>query len=126
MSNLSLAPRRTVQDTSSAFAAVQARKYQAVVFPPLNYKNDIKLLILAMERLKEPFAAALRLNQAQREELGLIEQARPCSTRCDKLVARPHCCVLVLDAMHAVATAACAERLMLSTTVSMSQQAPSL
>ena len=27
-----------------------------------------------MERLKEPFAAALRLNQAQREELGLIEQ----------------------------------------------------
>lgn len=52
-----------------------SRKYQPVAFPPLNYKNDIKLLILAMERLKEPFAAALRLNQAQREELGLIEQA---------------------------------------------------
>ena len=53
-----------------------SRKYQPVAFPPLNYKNDIKLLILAMERLKEPFSAALRLNQAQREELGLIEQVR--------------------------------------------------
>ena len=28
-----------------------------------------------MERLKEPFTSALRLNQSQREELGLIEQA---------------------------------------------------
>ena len=33
------------------------------------------MLILAMERLKEPFTAAVRLNQSQREELGLIEQA---------------------------------------------------
>lgn len=52
-----------------------SRKYQPVPFPPLNYKNDVKILILAMERLKEPFTAALRLNQSQREELGLIEQA---------------------------------------------------
>lgn len=35
----------------------------------------IQVLILAMERLKEPFTSALRLNQSQREELGLIEQA---------------------------------------------------
>jgi pre-mRNA-processing factor 8 len=52
-----------------------SRKYQPIAFPPLNYRHDIKLLILAMERLKEPFTAALRLNQSQREELGLIEQA---------------------------------------------------
>ncbi|KAJ1631133.1 RNA recognition motif of the spliceosomal PrP8-domain-containing protein [Pavlovales sp. CCMP2436] len=38
------------------------------------YKHDTKLLILALERLKENFSIAARLNQTQREELGLIEQ----------------------------------------------------
>lgn len=37
--------------------------------------DTLQVLILAMERLKEPFTSALRLNQSQREELGLIEQA---------------------------------------------------
>lgn len=44
-------------------------------FPPLNYKHDTKLLILALERLKEQYVVAVRLNQQQREELGLVEQA---------------------------------------------------
>ena len=34
-----------------------------------------KLLILALERLKEAYSVKSRLNQRQREELGLIEQA---------------------------------------------------
>ncbi|KIY91607.1 Pre-mRNA-processing-splicing factor 8 [Monoraphidium neglectum] len=38
-------------------------------------QHDTKLLILALERLKEQYVAAVRLNQQQREELGLVEQA---------------------------------------------------
>lgn len=45
-----------------------------IPFPPLNYKHDTKLLILALERLKEQYMVAVRLNQQQREELGLVEQ----------------------------------------------------
>eukprot|EP00916_Digyalum_oweni_P016330 GHVL01026800.1.p1 GENE.GHVL01026800.1~~GHVL01026800.1.p1 ORF type:complete len:770 (+),score=80.97 GHVL01026800.1:1583-3892(+) len=54
---------------------LESRKFTPIPFPPLNYKHDTKLLILALERLKENYAAAHRLNQNQREELGLIEQA---------------------------------------------------
>lgn len=43
--------------------------------PPLSYKHDTKLLILALEQLKEAYSVKSRLNQSQREELGLIEQA---------------------------------------------------
>jgi pre-mRNA-processing factor 8 len=38
-------------------------------------QHDTKLMVLALERLKEMYSVAVRLNQAQREELGLIEQA---------------------------------------------------
>jgi pre-mRNA-processing factor 8 len=51
------------------------RRFTPIPFPPLNYKHDTKLLILALERLKEQYVVANRLNQAQREELGLVEQA---------------------------------------------------
>ncbi|KAK2195077.1 bifunctional PRO8NT domain/Pre-mRNA-processing-splicing factor 8 [Babesia duncani] len=54
---------------------LESRKFTHISFPPLNYKHDTKLLILALERLKEPYATKGRLNQTQREELGLIEQA---------------------------------------------------
>jgi len=54
---------------------LENRGFAAIPFPPLSYKHDTKLLILALERLKESYSAASRLNQAQREELGLIEQA---------------------------------------------------
>ena len=54
---------------------LERRKFSPIPFPPLSYKHDTKLLILALERLKESYSAASRLNQTQREELGLIEQA---------------------------------------------------
>src|SRR3954447_6342213 len=54
---------------------LESRKFSPIPFPPLSYKHDTKLLILSLERLKEGYSAASRLNQAQREELGLIEVA---------------------------------------------------
>ena len=50
-------------------------RFSPIPFPPLSYKHDTKLLILALERLKEAYSVKSRLNQSQREELGLIEQA---------------------------------------------------
>ena len=41
----------------------------------MSYKHDTKLIVLALERLKEAYSVKSRLNQSQREELGLIEQA---------------------------------------------------
>ena len=54
---------------------LESRRFAPIPFPPLNYKHDTKLLILALERLKESYNVKNRLNQQQREELGLIEQA---------------------------------------------------
>ena len=54
---------------------LESRKFTPIPFPPLSYKHDTKLLILALERLKEGFGLQIRLNSAGREELGLIEQA---------------------------------------------------
>jgi len=54
---------------------LESRKFSPIPFPPLNYKHDTKLLILALERLKEAYNVKSRLNQSQREEMGLIEQA---------------------------------------------------
>lgn len=56
---------------------LESRKFSPIPFPPINYKHDTKLLILALERLKEQYTVAVRLNQQQREELGLVEQVRP-------------------------------------------------
>ena len=38
-------------------------------------EHDTKLLVLALEKLKEAYSVQGRLNQNQREELSLIEQA---------------------------------------------------
>ncbi|EFC49814.1 splicing factor Prp8 [Naegleria gruberi] len=54
---------------------LESRKFAPIPFPPLSYKHDTKLLILALERLKEAYSVKSRLNHSQREELGLIEQA---------------------------------------------------
>jgi len=54
---------------------LESRKFAPIPFPPLAYKHDTKLLILSLERLKEGYTGAVRLNQSQREELGLIETA---------------------------------------------------
>jgi pre-mRNA-processing factor 8 len=54
---------------------LESRKFTPIPFPPLSYKHDTKLLILALERLKENFGLQIRLNSGAREELSLIEQA---------------------------------------------------
>lgn len=54
---------------------LESRKFTPIPFPPLSYKHDTKLLILALERLKESYGLQARLNSAAREELALIEQA---------------------------------------------------
>lgn len=54
---------------------LESRKFAPIPFPPLSYKHDTKLLILALERLKEGYAQKTRLTSQEREELGLIEQA---------------------------------------------------
>lgn len=54
---------------------LESRKFNAIPFPPISYKHDTKLLVLALENLKESYNANARLNSAQREELALIEQA---------------------------------------------------
>eukprot|EP00045_Choanoeca_perplexa_P015123 m.183370 g.183370 ORF g.183370 m.183370 type:complete len:2331 (+) comp16894_c0_seq1:103-7095(+) len=54
---------------------LESRRFKHIPFPPLTYKHDTKLLILALERLREAYSVKNRLNASQREELGLIEQA---------------------------------------------------
>ena len=54
---------------------LESRQFAPIPFPPLSYQHDTKILILALERLKEMYAAKTKLNQAERQELGLIEQA---------------------------------------------------
>ncbi|KAJ3106936.1 Pre-mRNA-processing-splicing factor 8, partial [Phlyctochytrium planicorne] len=54
---------------------LESRRFSPIPFPPLSYKHDTKLLILALEKLKEAYSVKGRLNQSQREELGLVENA---------------------------------------------------
>ncbi|VEU19289.1 DEKNAAC100659 [Brettanomyces naardenensis] len=54
---------------------LESRQFVPIPFPPVNYKHDTKILILALENLKESYAAKGRLNSAERQELALIEQA---------------------------------------------------
>ncbi|ODV69311.1 PROCN-domain-containing protein [Hyphopichia burtonii NRRL Y-1933] len=54
---------------------LESRKFSPIPFPPLSYKHDTKLLVLALENLKESYNANASMNSSQREELALIEQA---------------------------------------------------
>jgi pre-mRNA-processing factor 8 len=54
---------------------LESRKFSPIPFPSVSYKHDTKILILALERLREAYSVKGRLNQNQREELALIEQA---------------------------------------------------
>ncbi len=67
-------PEEAVAIYTTTVHWLESRKYSCIPFPPLNYKHDTKLLILALERLKEQYVVAVRLNSQQREELGLVEQ----------------------------------------------------
>jgi len=72
-------PYMSTEEASAIYTTMvhwmESRAFEPIPFPPLNYKHDMKLLTLALERLKEQYAVAVRLTQAQREELGLVEQA---------------------------------------------------
>ncbi len=74
-----MTPEEAVAIYTTTVHWLESRKFSPIQFPPLSYKHDTKLLILALERLKEQYTVAVRLNQQQREELGLVEQvpARP-------------------------------------------------
>lgn len=54
---------------------LEQRKFIPILFPPVNYKHDTKLFVLALEQLKESYSVKSRLNQNQREELAFIQQA---------------------------------------------------
>ena len=68
-------PEEAVAIYTTTVHWLESRRFSPIPFPPLSYKHDRKLLILALERLKENYSVSARLNQSQREELGLIEQA---------------------------------------------------
>ncbi|CAF0798840.1 unnamed protein product [Adineta ricciae] len=72
-------PYITAEEAVAIYTTVvhwlESRRFSPIPFPPLAYKHDTKLLILALERLKETYSVKSKLNQSQREELGLIEQA---------------------------------------------------
>ena len=70
-----MTPEEAVAIYTTVVHWLESRKFAPIPFPPLNYKHDTKLLILALERLKEGYAQKTRLNGREREELGLIEMA---------------------------------------------------
>ena len=70
-----VSPEEAVAIYTTTVHWLESRKFTPIPFPPLSYKHDTKLLILALERLKENYGLAIRLNSAAREELALIEQA---------------------------------------------------
>ena len=70
-----VSPEEAVAMYSLMVHWLEGRKFSPVPFPPLAYKHDTKMLILALEKLKESFNVKARLNASMREELALIEQA---------------------------------------------------
>jgi len=70
-----ITPEEALKIHETMISWLAQRRFSPIPFPPLAYKHDTKLLILALERLKEAYSVKSRLNQSQREELGLIEQA---------------------------------------------------
>jgi pre-mRNA-processing factor 8 len=70
-----LLPEEAVAIHTTMVHWFESRKFVHIPFPPVNYKHDTKLFVLALEKLKEAYSVKSRLNQSQREELALIEQA---------------------------------------------------
>ena len=64
---------KAIMETMSNWLTVQ--KFQAIPLPPSTYKYDTKMLVLALENLKEAYSVKSKINQSQRDELSLIEQA---------------------------------------------------
>ncbi|CDR44923.1 CYFA0S16e00122g1_1 [Cyberlindnera fabianii] len=72
-------PAMSAEEATTIFKMManwfESRNFSPIPFPPLTYKHDTKLLVLALENLKDSYNAKGRLNASQREELALIEQA---------------------------------------------------
>lgn len=72
-------PDISATEASTVFSLMvewlDSRSFSPIPFPPLTYKNDTKILVLALENLKEQYASKVRLNAQEREELALIEEA---------------------------------------------------
>jgi pre-mRNA-processing factor 8 len=70
-----VSPEEAVAVYTTTVHWLESRKFSPIPFPSVSYKHDTKILILALERLREAYSVKGRLNQSQREELALIEQA---------------------------------------------------
>ncbi|AAS50980.2 ABR207Wp [Eremothecium gossypii ATCC 10895] len=72
-------PEVTPAEATAVFSCMvdwlESRNFTPIPFPPLTYKNDTKILVLALENLKDAYTAKVRLNASEREELALIEEA---------------------------------------------------
>ncbi|CAI4515271.1 BCE_3a_G0026200.mRNA.1.CDS.1 [Saccharomyces cerevisiae] len=72
-------PEITPEEATTIFSVMvewlESRSFSPIPFPPLTYKNDTKILVLALEDLKDVYASKVRLNASEREELALIEEA---------------------------------------------------
>ncbi len=103
-----MTPEEAVAIYTTTVHWLESRKFMPIQFPPLSYKHDTKLLILALERLKEQYTVAVRLNQQQREELGLVEQVCDISPSPvhDLLVKQLVCCFTYVHDL--TSNAACA------------------
>lgn len=70
-----VSPNAAVKMFSTVVHWLEQREFEPIPFPPVSYKHDTKLLVLALEHLRGAYSLSARLNQSQREELALIEQA---------------------------------------------------
>ena len=70
-----VSPEEAVAVYTTTVHWLESRRFISIPFPPISYKHDTKLLILALEHLKDSYSVKSQLNQQQREELGFIEQA---------------------------------------------------
>lgn len=70
-----ISPEEGVEIYMNMVNWLESRNFVPIPFPPINYKHDSKILILALESLKEQYQGNSRLNSQERQELSIIEQA---------------------------------------------------
>lgn len=59
-----ITPEEGVSIYSMVVHWLESRKFMHIPFPPVNYKHDTKLFVLALERLKESYSVKSRLNSS--------------------------------------------------------------
>ena len=53
-----MTPEEAVAIYTTTVHWLESRKFSPIQFPPLSYKHDTRLLILALERLKEQYTVS--------------------------------------------------------------------